>query len=214
MPRPKRKSDEEYNARRRAIRLAERLEREARKAQEAGKQVSEASKLLAERIRSLVAQSYKKQGEGYKTALEKVTRLTEPVRERERASRIERKNVIFKQSINAREEAERKAFWRATQYMWQDAEKPADRLNEIVKYFANDTNDESGYREWLIKKAFGEREPTEQERNEIIERYKNDLQYIYDYLKEQNQDAIAALREAAEIPDNYSDAISKVVLYG
>ena len=213
MPRAKRKSDEEYNARRRARRLAERLEREARRAQEAGKQVSEASRLLSERIRSLVAASYRKQGEGYKEALEKVTRLTEPVRERERASRIERRNVIFKQSINAREEAERKAFWRATQYMWQGVD-PTERLNEIVKYFANDTGDESGYREWLIEKVFGEREPTEQERNETIERYKNDLQYIYDYLKERNKEAIADLREAAEVPKQYNDAISKVVLYG
>lgn len=190
------------------------MEREVRRAQEAGEQVSEASKLLAERIRNLVAQSYKKLGGVYKTALEKVTRLTEPVRERERAGRVKRRNVIFKQSINAREEAERKAFWRATQYMWQDADEPTDRLNEIVKYFSNDIEDESGYREWLIKKTFGEREPTEKERNEIIERYKNDLQYIYDYLTEQNQDAIAALREAAEIPENYNDAINRVVLYG
>lgn len=207
MARPKRKSDEIYNERRRARRLIERMKRDNAKA------TSNYSQSLINRLEQLVAGTYAKANQATKSsitkAVESLKKLATPIRDREkqakaaarRAAKVERRNAIFKQKLHRQKEAKMRAFWRATQQIWENKVGRGDRLKEIINYFGDATT-KGGKRIREYYKSI--------DREFVV----GDLQQIYDFIQNENEDVIAQIEEAGEVPEQYQGAISQVVTYG
>lgn len=209
MPRAKRESDEAYNARRRAKRLIERLNRD----------LGESARLLSERLGELVSSSYKKAGAKASESIERLERITKPVREQRRSSRTARRNAIFRQAFSLRPESESKVFWRATQNIWEGG-APSKRFENIEAYFKGEGKQARAFLEWFARNLNPDADDSQiadiLEDARKLEKLRADasLDDIYEYVVSKNSKAIDALESSDESPDNYNSALSKVVLYG
>lgn len=181
-PRPKRPSDEVYNARRRARREAERIEKMA-----AGK-TGEAREALLERARAM-----------RETARAQGRALTEDERRRaiarlegmRSAARTERRNQIFMTELNRAGMAgiesdvrkdQAKAFWVSVSPIWTGAGMGAkvsrNQRYDLIKdyFFESDNPDAVAFREWLAERM-------RREGKELGSAY-GDLSYIFEYVTE------------------------------
>lgn len=181
-PRAKRPSDEIYNARRRARREAERIERMA-----AGK-TGEAREALLERARAM-REAARAQGRA----------LTEDERRRaiarlegmRNAARTERRNQIFMTEANRAGMAgieseirkdQAKAFWVAVSPIWTGAgmgtKVSRNQRYELIKdyFYESDNPDAVAFREWLAERM-------RREGRELGSAY-GDLAFIFEYVTE------------------------------
>ena len=161
-PRPKRPSDELYNARRRLRRQADKLEREAAKV--GGK--------LSEQMRSFAA-SLRRQAEsslglkGAKERIEAIERLGD-IREMTRGasygkSAIFRRNLIIMQQLNAAgtkdadssvTQREKDVFWAAVKGLWPEgSDVPRNQRYErvIEHFYFSGGSDARDFAKWLAR---------------------------------------------------------------
>lgn len=179
--RPKRPSDEVYNARRRLKRQAAKLEREAAAQPE----------MIAEQMRSFAKslRSHAESAMGLKTEQERQAALDRLARIREITkgasygmSSVYRRNLITAQQINAAgtkdtdssiSEAEKNVFWAAVKGLWPEGSHVPrnERYNKIIDhfYFTN-TSDAKEFAAWLEKKGIDVRNVV------------GDLSYIFEYI--------------------------------
>lgn len=179
--RPKRPSDEVYNARRRLKRQAAKLEREA----------SAQPEMIAEQMRSFAKslRSHAESAMGLKTQQERQAALDRLARIREITkgasygmSSVYRRNLITAQQINAAgtkdadssiSEAEKNVFWAAVKGLWPEGSHVPrnERYNKIIDhfYFTN-TSDAKEFAAWLEKKGIDVRNVV------------GDLSYIFEYI--------------------------------
>lgn len=181
-PRPKRPSDEVYNARRRARREAERIEKMA-----AGK-TGEAREALLERARAM-----------RETARAQGRALTEDERRRSiarlegmrNAARTERRNQIFMGEVNRAGMAgiesdvrkdQAKAFWVSVSPIWTGAgmgsKVSRNQRYDLIKdyFYESDNPDAVAFREWLAERM-------RREGRQLGSAY-GDLAYIFEYVTE------------------------------
>lgn len=179
--RPKRPSDEVYNARRRLKRQAAKLEREAAAQPE----------MIAEQMRSFAKslRSHAESAMGLKTQQERQAALDRLARIREITkgasygmSSVYRRNLITAQQINAAgtkdadssiSEADKNVFWAAVKGLWPEGTHVPrnERYNKIIDhfYFTN-TSDAKEFATWLEKKGIDVRDVV------------GDLSYIFEYI--------------------------------
>lgn len=187
VPRPKRPSDELYNARRRLRRQAERLEREAKNERGRAKELAEG---FARYLRQQ-AEAGKKMDT--RQRLEEIGRLGR-IRDVTRGVdsdrfRVRRRNAIFIQQMNAAgtegaessiSERKKDVFWAATKGLWPKGSNVPrnERYERILEHFFMDnTTDAREFREWL-----------EREKDTTARESFGDLQLIYEYITEEMND--------------------------
>lgn len=187
VPRPKRPSDELYNARRRLRRQAERLEREAKNERGRARELAEG---FARYLRQQ-AEAGKKMDS--RKRLEEIGRLGR-IREVTRGVdsdrfRVRRRNAIFIQQMNAAgtegaessiSERKKDVFWAATKGLWPKGSNVPrnERYERILEHFFMDnTTDAREFREWL-----------EREKDTTARESFGDLQLIYEYITEEMND--------------------------
>lgn len=179
--RPKRPSDEVYNARRRLKRQAAKLEREAAAQPE----------MIAEQMRSFAKslRSHAESAMGLKTQQERQAALDRLARIREITkgasygmSSVYRRNLITAQQINAAgtkdadstiSETDKNVFWAAVKGLWPEGSHVPrnERYNKVIDhfYFTN-TSDAKEFAAWLEKKGIDIRDVA------------GDLSYIFEYI--------------------------------
>ena len=179
--RPKRPSDEVYNARRRLKRQAAKLEREAAAQPE----------MIAEQMRSFAKslRSHAESAMGLKTQQERQAALDRLARIREITkgasygmSSVYRRNLITAQQINAAgtkdadstiSEADKNVFWAAVKGLWPEGSHVPrnERYNKVIDhfYFTN-TSDAKEFAAWLEKRGIDIRDVA------------GDLSYIFEYI--------------------------------
>ena len=187
VPRPKRPSDELYNARRRLRRQAERLEREAKNERGRARELAEG---FARYLRQQ-AEAGKKMDT--RQRLEEIGRLGR-IRDVTRGVdsdrfRVRRRNAIFIQQMNAAgtegaessiSERKKDVFWAATKGLWPKGSNVPrnERYERILEHFFMDnTTDAREFREWL-----------EREKDTTARESFGDLQLIYEYITEEMND--------------------------
>lgn len=186
--RPKRMSDEVYNARRRLRRQAERIEREAK----TEKSVSAREAALG--YAKYLKQQAKATGKlDKKQQMETLDRLTR-IRERTRSItydpfKVRRRNAIIMQQLNAAgtegadsaiSERKKSVFWAATKGLWPKGSNVPrnERYDRILEHFYGDnTTDAREFREWL-----------ENEKGTDAQESFGDLQLVYEYITEELND--------------------------
>lgn len=196
-PRPKRASDEVYNARRRLRRQAERIEREAQQATGSAK---EAALGFAKYLRQQAQATGKLTKEQRQAALDRLNNIREQTRGvTYDPFKVRRRNAILMQQLNAAgtEGAEssinqrRKAvFWAATKGLWpKGSHVPKnERYDKILEHFYTDnTTDALAFRAWLKKKKGTDAQESF-----------GDLQYVYEYITEEMNDP--ATYDLPELP--------------
>ena len=204
--RPKRPSDEVYNARRRLKRQAAKLEREAASQPE----------MIAEQMRSF-AKSLRSHAEstmGLKTQQERQAALDRLARIREITkgasygmSSVYRRNLITAQQINAAgtkdadstiSEADKNVFWAAVKGLWpQGSNVPRnERYNKVIDhfYFTN-TSDAREFAAWLEKRGIDIRDVA------------GDLSYIFEYITTELNDP-----ERRNEPEMRYEDLMKIVI--
>ena len=199
-PRPKRPSDELYNARRRLRRQAEKLEREAKQAKnERERQLTEGYaqflRAQAEKTKGtkLTAQQRKQEIERLGTVRKASKDVTYG------RFKIARRNAIFMQQLNAAgtegatssiSDRKKSVFWAATKGLWpKGSNVPRNqRYDMIASHFFNDhTTDAQEFRRWLIEEKGVD--PTN---------VYGDLQLIFEYITEELNDP--AIYELPDLP--------------
>ena len=206
-PRPKRPSDEVYNARRRLRRQAEKIEREAKTA--TTEAAREAALGYAKYLRQQAKPTGKLTSEQRQQALGRLGRL----RARTRGItydpfRVRRRNAILMQQINAAgtegadssiSERKKDVFWAATKGLWPKGSNVPrnERYDRILDHFyTEDTTDAKDFRAWLEEK----KGPTAQESF-------GDLQLVYEYITEELNDP--AEYDLPELP--YETVMSLII---
>ena len=180
-PRPKRKSDEVYNARRRLKRQAANLEREAQKQPE---MIAEQMRSLAKSLRSHAEAAIGlRSKEEQQAAIDRLARIREITEGASYGkSSVYRRNVIIMQQINAAgtkdadssiSEADKNVFWAAVKGLWPEGSHVPrnERYNKITDhfYFTN-TSDAKEFAAWLEKRGIDIRDVA------------GDLSYIFEYI--------------------------------
>lgn len=196
MPRPKKASDEVYNARRRLQRQAARMERDAAKIK--NDQLREAALSYAQSLRETAARARGKMTEEQRT---EALRTLATVRERTRAAAYSRdarirSNLIFAQQINAAgteggqstlNKNAAKAFWVANKGLWTTGENIPrnERYARILSHWYGDTADARKLEEWLVRQREEKlgRPLTEQEREQAIADAQGSLQLVEEYIQ-------------------------------
>lgn len=197
--RPKRPSDELYNARRRLRRQAEKLEREARSKSGQERQLAEGyarylrQQAEQEKGKKLTAQQREQE-------LERLGKLRATTRDVAYGRfRVSRRNAIFMQQLNAAgtegadssiSERKKSVFWAATKGLWpKGSNVPRNERYELIAqhFYGDNTTDAREFREWLEREkgikatdAFG------------------DLQFVYEYITEELNDP--SIYDLPEIP--------------
>lgn len=123
----------------------------------------------------------KREREQYRTNLEQIARIGEA------QTAAGRQNAIFRQRVNSGGvgDVETKIFYRATQGIWQGAD-PNARNEAIIEKFSNPrTRVGREFREYLNSQGQELRE--------------GDIQQIYEYVLNQNQDALDAAADGGEL---------------
>lgn len=197
--RPKRPSDELYNARRRLRRQAEKLEREAQTSLGNAKKLAEG---YAKFLRQQAEQEKGKKLTAQQRAqeLERLAKIRATTRDVAYGRfRVARRNAIFMQQLNAAgtegadssiSERKKSVFWAATKGLWPKGSNVPrnERYDLIAQHFYGDnTTDARKFREWLERKksikatdVFG------------------DLHLVYEYITEKLNDP--AIYDLPEIP--------------
>lgn len=206
-PRPKRPSDEVYNARRRLKRQAEKIEREAKTA--TTEAAREAALGYAKYLRQQAKPTGKLTSEQRQQALERLGRI----RERTRGItydpfRVRRRNAILMQQINAAgtegaessiSERKKDVFWAATKGLWPKGSNVPrnERYDRILDHFyTEDTTDAKDFRAWL-----------EEKKGTTAQESFGDLQLVYEYITEELNDP--AEYDLPELP--YETAMSLII---
>lgn len=219
MARPKRASDEVYNARRRLQRQAARMEREAAKL--TNQRLKEASLSYAQSLRDVANSARGKMTAEQRTqALERLATVRERTREAayNRDARV-RSNLIFAQQINAAgtDEAKStlnknaaKAFWVANKGLWTDGQniKRNERYGKILAHWYGNTADAKKLEEWLIARKEKELKRkrgadfeglTDDEKEQLIAESQGNLQLVYEFIAEQLEANEAGLTDLPEL---------------
>lgn len=195
MARPKKASDEVYNARRRLKRQAARMERDAAKLK--NERLREAAISYAQSLRNVAESARGRMTTEQREAT--LQRLAE-VRKRtieaayNRDARV-RANLIFAQQINAAgtEGAQTtlnknvaKAFWVANKGLWTTGENIPrnERYARILSHWYGDTADAQKLESWIVEQREKEleRQLTEEERERLIAESQGSLQLIADFI--------------------------------
>lgn len=206
-PRPKRPSDEVYNARRRLKRAAERMLRHAEQ-----EQSDSARNVIKGYVKYLLQQANplgKLTESARRAALERLGRLQEGVRGIEMGGfRIKRRNAILMQQINAAgtegaessiSERKKDVFWAATKGLWPKGSNVPrnERYDRILDHFyTEDTTDAKDFRAWL-----------EEKKGTTAQESFGDLQLVYEYITEEMNDP--AEYDLPELP--YETAMSLII---
>lgn len=206
-PRPKRPSDEVYNARRRLKRAAERLLRKSQAEPE-----DTAGKVLKGYAQYLMQQALptgKLNAEERAGALERLGRLREKVgKEIEGGFRVQRRNAIFTQQMNAAgtegadsaiSERQKDVFWASTKGLWPSGSNVPrnERYDKILEHFySDDTTDAKEFRAWL-----------EEQKGTTAQDSFGDLQLVFEYVTEELNDP--AKYDDPELP--YETAMQYVI---
>lgn len=206
-PRPKRPSDEVYNARRRLKRAAERMLRHAEQ-----EQSDSARNVIKGYVKYLLQQANplgKLTESARSAALERLGRLQEGVRGIEMGGfRIKRRNAILMQQINAAgtegaessiSERKKDVFWAATKGLWPKGSNVPrnERYDRILDHFyTEDTTDAKDFRAWL-----------EEKKGTTAQESFGDLQLVYEYITEEMNDP--AEYDLPELP--YETAMSLII---
>lgn len=205
--RPKRPSDELYNARRRLKRQAEKIEREAQTA--TTEAAREAALGYAKYLRQQAKPTGKLTSEQRQQALERLGRI----RERTRGItydpfKVRRRNAILMQQINAAgtegaessiSERKKGVFWAATKGLWPKGSNVPrnERYDRILEHFyTEDTTDAKDFRAWL-----------EEKKGTTAQESFGDLQLVYEYITEELNDP--AEYDLPELP--YETAMSLII---
>lgn len=205
--RPKRASDELYNARRRLKRQAEKIEREAKTA--TTEAAREAALGYAKYLRQQAKPTGKLTSEQRQQALERLGRI----RERTRGItydpfKVRRRNAILMQQINAAgtegaessiSERKKDVFWAATKGLWPKGSNVPrnERYDRILEHFyTEDTTDAKDFRAWL-----------EEKKGTTAQESFGDLQLVYEYITEELNDP--AEYDLPELP--YETAMSLII---
>lgn len=189
-PRKKRPSDEVYNARRRLIRQAERIERDAQSAQGTAK---EQALGFAKYLREHAKATGKLTDEKRKSLLERLSSIREATRAPIYESfKVRRRNLILMQQLNAAgmkdadssiPEQKKDVFWAATKGLWTGADVPRnERYDKILAYFYNLSEGKSStaqrFQEWL----------KEGKNIQDVRNVFGDLQLVYEFVTEELND--------------------------
>lgn len=206
-PRPKRASDELYNARRRLKRQAAKIEREAKTATTDA--AREAALGYAKYLRQQAKPTGKLTSEQRKQALERLGRIREQTKGiTYDPFKVRRRNAILMQQINAAgtegaessiSERKKDVFWAATKGLWPKGSNVPrnERYDRILEHFyTEDTTDAKDFRAWLEEK----KDTTAQESF-------GDLQLVYEYITEELNDP--AEYDLPELP--YETAMSLII---
>lgn len=219
MARPKRASDEVYNARRRLQRQAARMEREAAKL--TNERLKEASLSYAQSLRDVANSARGKMTSEQRTqALERLATVRERTKEAayNRDARV-RSNLIFAQQINAAgtDEAKStlnknaaKAFWVANKGLWTDGQniKRNERYGKILAHWYGNTADAKKLEEWIIARKEKELKRkrgadfeglTDDEKEQLIAESQGNLQLVYEFIAEQLEANEAGLTDLPEL---------------
>lgn len=212
MARPKRASDEVYNARRRLQRQAARMEREAAKL--TNERLKEASLSYAQSLRDVANSARGKMTAEQRTqALERLATVRERTKEAayNRDARV-RSNLIFAQQINAAgtDEAKStlnknaaKAFWVANKGLWTDGQniKRNERYGKILAHWYGNTADARKLEDWITSKREKElgRQLTDAEKEQLIAESQGNLQLVYEFIAEQLEQNEAGLTDLPEL---------------
>lgn len=219
MARPKRASDEVYNARRRLQRQAARMEREAAKL--TNERLKEASLSYAQSLRDVANSARGKMTAEQRTqALERLATVRERTKEAayNRDARV-RSNLIFAQQINAAgtDEAKStlnknaaKAFWVANKGLWTDGQniKRNERYGKILAHWYGNTADARKLEDWLIARKEKELKRkrgkdfeglTDDEKEQLIAESQGNLQLVYEFIAEQLEQNEAGLTDLPEL---------------
>jgi hypothetical protein len=206
-PRPKRPSDEVYNARRRLKRAAERLLRKSQAEPDdtAGKVLKGYAQYLLQQAKP----TGKLNAEERQGALERLGRLREKVgKDIEGGFRVQRRNSILMQQLNAAgtegadsaiSERQKDVFWAATKGLWPSGSNVPrnERYDKILEHFySDDTTDAKDFRAWL-----------EEKKGTNAQDSFGDLQLVYEYVTEEMNDP--ALYDDPELP--YETAMQYVI---
>lgn len=196
-PRPKRASDEVYNARRRLRRQAERIEREAQQATGSAKEIALG---FAKYLRQQAQATGKLTKDQRKAALDRLNNIREQTKGvTYDPFKVRRRNAILMQQLNAAgtEGAEssinvrrKSVFWAATKGLWpKGSHVPKnERYDRILSHFYTDnTTDAIAFRAWL-----------EEKKGTNAQEAFGDLQYVYEYITEEMNDP--ATYDLPELP--------------
>lgn len=195
--RPKRPSDEVYNARRRLRRQAARIERDAAQATGSAK---EAALGFAQYLRQQAQATGKLTQAQRQAALDRLNRIREQTKGiTYDPFRVRRRNAILMQQINAAgtegaessiSERKKDVFWAATKGLWPKGSNVPrnERYDKILSHFYTDnTSDAQAFRAWLEKKKGTDAQESF-----------GDLQLVYEYITEELNDP--AQYELPELP--------------
>lgn len=206
-PRPKRPSDEVYNARRRLKRAAERLLKKSQAEPEdtAGKVLKGYAQYLLQQAKP-TGKLNKEERQG---ALERLGRLREKVgKDIEGGFRVQRRNSILMQQLNAAgtegadsaiSERQKDVFWASTKGLWPSGSNVPrnERYDKILEHFySDDTTDAKDFRAWL-----------ESKKGTNAQDSFGDLQLVFEYVTEEMNDP--ALYDDPELP--YETAMQYVI---
>lgn len=222
MARPKKASDEVYNARRRLKRQAARMERDAAKI--ANDALREATLSYAQSLRDVAERAM-----GRMTAEQRAEALSRlaTVRERTRQAAYAREarvrsNLIFSQQLNAAgvegatstiKPMQAKVFWVANKGLWTTGENIPrnERYGRILAHwYGGETSESKAFLDWIVKRREEElaRPLDDQEREALLSASQGDLRLVYEYtVEEKNKD----LRELMEQPEIDYERVKKSV---
>ena len=196
-PRPKRPSDELYNARKRLRRQADRIERDARTKDATERKLAEG---YAKYLRQQAQAGAKLTPEQRKQAIERLAGIRKSTRDVAYGGfRVQRRNAILMQQLNAAgtegatssiSERKKSVFWAATKGLWPKGSNVPrnERYDLILSHFYNDeTSDAKEFRKWLIEKKGTDAQESF-----------GDLQLVYEYVTEELNDP--SVYELPEVP--------------
>lgn len=205
--RPRKASDDVYNARRRLRRQAAKIEREAEEQPEGIR------KQMLSFARSLREKAEEAKGRMDAETRAKFLESLADLRERTKgasygASRIYRRNLIFQQQMNAAgtmgadsaiTQRQKDTFWMAVKGLWPDGTHVPrnERYNRVIDHFYfKDTSDAKDFRKWL-------RDEKGLDMKDVI----GDLQLVFEYIvTELNKDVDT---DEPEVP---YDELKKIIL--
>lgn len=184
--RPKRASDELYNARRRLKRQAARLERDSKGQPDMIRKQMES---LAKSLREHAKSAYGVKPEEVKENLDRLAKVREyTIGASYGKSAVYRRNTIIMQQLNAAgtegadssiSERKKDVFWAAVKGLWPEgSDVPRnERYNKIIDHFYfSDHSDAKKFEQWLNKKGL--------EKADVG----GDLSLIYEYITEELND--------------------------
>lgn len=195
--RPKRPSDELYNARRRLRRQAEKIQREAQQQTVRARELAEG---YAKYLMQQAQPTGKLDEQQRKEALERLGRIREATKGiTYEPFKVRRRNAIMMQQLNAAgtegaesaiSERKKDVFWAATKGLWPKGSQVArnERYDLILSHFyTENTTDAKEFRAWL-----------EAKKGTTAQDSFGDLQLVFEYLTEELNDP--TLYELPELP--------------